>query len=167
MGADPKFLQELQIKNLDAEGFKRDAYLQFDVASIPNNHRVERALLKLYGRSYDDVGASKKADRVIAVGAFPLVDPYRQWKEETLTWANRTYLVGYDSLKTSLGYTNVPFEKERWHSIDLTTFVRAERESGRTRFTIGLHAPDQANGVAVLRSAESAFPPTLEIEHAP
>ena len=79
------------------------------------------------------------------------------WSEATLTWNNKP------PLGATLATFSVTSTTGTWVSIDVTSYVGAERAAGRTSLTLALIEPANGSMVEVASSEATANRPELRI----
>lgn len=114
----------LELKNHDI-GWRRQGYLRFDLSAVAGT--ITTAKLRLYGK----LGGS---DPLLSIGAFALASP-SNWSEAGLTWNNQPAVAG-----APLSSVNVVGSTASWYEWDVTSYVRAEKDAGRTSVSLAIKA---------------------------
>jgi hypothetical protein len=127
----------LHVKSDTTSGLTRDAYLRFDLGTAAT---VSAAKFRAYGRL-------TAADTVQAT-LFPVTG---SWSEPSLVWSPRPGYVSTNPLGT-ITVTSTTFG---WYEIDVTSYVRAERQAGRRLVSFALHATAPSNERLDLSSREA------------
>jgi len=116
----------------------RRSYLKFDISSIND---VERATLRLYGH------LSSTATREAVTTIYAVRDT--SWGERTVTWNTRP------DLDHVVGRVTVAGTTRQWLEIDVTRFVRAELQAGRSVISLSLRNVEHSSAFAEFGSRES------------
>ncbi|WFB61580.1 DNRLRE domain-containing protein [Paenibacillus sp. BR1-192] len=140
--------ERLLVKNVNSDpNVTRQAFLKFDTA--PYRAEVGTAVLHLYGAVTDGGGS------VIDTQVYGVED--LSWQEAMVTWLTKPdadhYLGTFKADKTW-----------KWHQVDVTSYVKKQRELGLEQISFGL-LQEAANGLVIqLHSKEnSQYHPYLEI----
>lgn len=113
----------LDVKSDSEPNLTRDAYLRFNLGSIPT---VSSAKFRVY--------AALSAVDSVTPSLYPVT---ASWTETALTWNSRP---GYVS-SNPLGAFTVTSTSYTWKEIDISAFVRNEHSAGRRVLSFALHAP--------------------------
>jgi hypothetical protein len=128
----------LDVKSDSEPNLTRDAYLRFNLGSVPS---VSSAKFRVYtALSYSDS---------VTPSLYPVTG---SWSETTLTWNSRP---GYVS-SNPLGAFTVTSTSYTWKEIDITPFVRSEHGAGRRVLSFALHSPATSVEKLIFPSREAA-----------
>ena len=119
-------------------GPNRDAYLKFDISSLPT--AGVGSVTFRFNATLSDPGR-------VATSVFAVSDT--SWSETGLTWKNRP------ARGASLGKTAVVTDQSFWYEIDVTDYARAQRAAGKTFISLALHNPDNSTPKIQVRSREA------------
>ena len=138
---------QLQVKQ-GAAGWNREGYVRFSLASVDS---VASATLRLYGR-LDNTAAAGAGFTVLNSGN-------TSWSESGTTWNSRL-----TAGTTVRGSGTVTGTAARWYDVDVSGFLRAEKQAGRNLVTFVIRAAAQSPSTIVFASDE-ATPngPRLEV----
>jgi hypothetical protein len=136
---------ELQVQSNSDLNLVRDAYLRFDLASVAS---VSSAKFRVYAALSESGAASATL--------YPVTG---SWSETALTWNLRP---GYVS-GNPLGALAPTSTTSGWHEIDVTSYVKSERQAGRTLVSFALHAPAPSVPRINAGSREASNPPSLVV----
>ena len=128
----------LDVKSSTVEGVNRDAYFKFDVSSLAPD---AIGSVKLRFR------ASLSAQTRLATSLFAVGDT--TWGETGITWNNRP------ALGAQVGTATFAWNLSLWYEIDLTAYVKAQREAGHGTVSLALHNTDKGATKATLNSREA------------
>ncbi|NEE02439.1 CBM96 family carbohydrate-binding protein [Phytoactinopolyspora halotolerans] len=130
---------KLLIKEASAD-YRRWAYMKFDLAG-ENHNEITAVRLRLNA-------AVKSGDHSIWVSAYGV--PNTSWIETGITWANKPAL---DSHVQSSRPVAGPAAEFEW---DVTDWVLAELESGRTVVSLAILCPSANNEVVMVDAREDS-----------
>jgi phosphatidylinositol-3-phosphatase len=137
----------LDVKTSGNVGQNSDTYLKFDVRDVPTSG-VESIRLRYYG-------ALSGRGRV-STGVFAVADT--GWTETSVTWKNKP------KMGNLLGTTTAASTQYGWFEVDVTSYVRAQRQAGRATISLGLHNPKRTTPRFRIHSREAAdFRPELVV----
>ena len=139
--------QEMVVKFSSDMQYAREAHLIFDVGDISAGQTVS---LRLNGRLSDARQATVTA-QILAVAN-------TTWSENSVTWSNRPASGALLGSLVINGTSPCPY------TVDLTSYVVAERAAGRTRIAIAIKSPNDALPYISFGSRESANRPELLIQ---
>jgi len=131
---------ELVSKANGTASYQRESYLKFDLTTVAT---VGRATLRLFGR-LSDARATNVQTGVYSVGV-------TTWNENTLTWNNKPA-----SGMTPVGGLTVVNTIEGWYDVDVTAFVRAEKDAGRNVIGLALKGVTDSLPYTSFNSKEAA-----------
>ena len=124
------------------------SYMKFDLRDVAS---VSRATLRLNSR-LSNTATSSVQTIVRAVAD-------TSWDERTVTWRNRP------AIGDALGSITVKGTTARWQEVDVTSYVQAEKRSGRNVITLALqnttHSSAQVQAASREKGAEA---PALVIQ---
>ena len=110
------------VKNGATDDVDRQAYLKFDISSLPTT--VANAKLRLYG------ALNTAGDTV----GFTINNvPTTTWSESTITWANKP---SNDS--TALATGSVSSTTNQWYEFDLTTYINNAKAAGQSTISLAV-----------------------------
>jgi hypothetical protein len=138
---------EMAVKFNSDTQYAREAYLIFDISGISTGQTVS---LRLNGRLSDA--------RQVSVSALIFAVANTAWSEASLTWSTRP------AAGAQLGSLIVTGTTARAYTVDLTTYVTAERVAGRTRIAIAIKSVNDTLPYISFGSRESASCPELLIQ---
>jgi len=127
----------MRVKKGSAAGNTYRGYLTFDVSQITANDRVT---LRLRGNASSVTGE---------VTATIYVVNDTSWDERTLTWNTRP------ALGKVLRSLTVEASAPQWVYVDVTKFVRAERQAGRNVISLALRSVAHTSAYAEFQSREA------------
>ena len=131
-----------------AAGANRITYLQFDLSSIST---ISSATLRLFGT------LSQEGNNSLAVGVFAAAGSFNETK---ITWSNRPAAVG-----SALAQANITTAGRRWYQWDLTSYLRQQKQAGKTTVTLILEGLTMSTSAAFFDSREAeANGPQLVID---
>jgi hypothetical protein len=116
----------------------RRSYVKFDISSV---NSVEHATLRLYGHLLST------ATREAVTTIYAVRDT--SWDERAVTWNTRP------NLDDVVGQVTVSGTTPQWFEIDVTRFVRAELQAGRSVVSLSLRNVVHSSAPAEFRSRES------------
>ncbi|GGB92465.1 ELWxxDGT repeat protein [Dyadobacter sediminis] len=145
------YFPDLEVKNVaesDAST-KRSSYVRFQ---LPQTFDVGSAKLRIYGHNHEN-------SKDIYLHAYGVDDD--SWTENGISKNNAPA-----ASTASLGYVAVN-DQYKYYEIDVTSYVKAQQESGNDLLTLLLADPNNRNTRLVFNSKEnSANPPQLVIQPA-
>jgi len=121
-----------------ATGTTRITYLQFDLSSIST---ISSATLRLFGT------LSQEGNSSLAVGVFAAASSFN---ETRLNWSNRPAIVG-----SALAQTTITTASRRWYQWDLTSYLRQQKQAGKTVVTLVLKGLTTSTSAAFFNSREA------------
>ena len=129
----------LEIKNHDY-GWNRKTYLKFDLASTSGS--VSAAKLRLYGA----LGGGNDIQLPLAV--FSATNT--SWTESSTSWSNQP-TTGTSPLANPVTLSTTP----GWWEWDITSFVQAEKNAGRTLVTLSVQSTAYSASIVTFNSKEA------------
>ena len=129
---------ELQVQSNADINLVRDAYLRFDLASVAS---VSSAKFRVYAALSESGSASATL--------YPVTG---SWSESSLIWNTRP---GYIS-SNPLGVLAPGTASFSTFEIDVTNYVKSERQAGRTLVSFALHSPAPSVPRIVTKSREAS-----------
>jgi hypothetical protein len=143
---------EMQVKNVTAPGWSREAYLRFDLTGVASADRITSAFVRVFGRQLDQF------ETTVKVGIYP-VSP-AGWTESGLTWNNRPAPTA-----APLMIGDVAGGSYSLYQFNVTEYLRQQKAAGATSVAFALRAPIVSEGWAGFVSDEaSAQRPELHVE---
>ncbi|GGB97012.1 CBM96 family carbohydrate-binding protein [Dyadobacter sediminis] len=141
----------LDIKNNISDfSAKRSSYLRFQ---LPSAAAVTSAKLRIYGHNHENT-------KSISVHAYGVDND--TWTESGIVRSNAPTVS-----TLSLGYVAVD-NTYKYYEIDVTSYVKAQQQSGETLVSLSLADPNNRNTRLVFNSKEnSSNPPQLIVQTAP
>jgi ELWxxDGT repeat protein len=130
---------ELHVKRSSTVGNTREAYLRFDLSSVPT---VGSAKLRLFGKLSNTVNPSVVTTVYNAAGT--------TWGEAAVTWDTKPA-----AGTTSRGTITVAGTTAKWYELDLTGFLKAEKAAGRNLVTLVLKNGTVTDALTVFNSDEA------------
>ncbi|HEX4795183.1 MAG TPA: PQQ-dependent sugar dehydrogenase [Humisphaera sp.] len=121
-----------------ATGTNRITYLQFDLSLITT---ISSATLRLFG------SLSQEGNNSLAVGVFAAGGSF---SENKLIWSNRPAAVG-----SALAKATITTASRRWYQWDLTSYLRQQRQAGKTVVTLVLKGLTTSTSAAFFSSREA------------
>lgn len=131
----------LVVKKSAGTSNTREAYLKFNVGSVSAT-ALKNARLRLFG------GINVATAQNFAVGLYSAAGT--AWTETGLTWNNRP------ATAAALATVTLPDAKMRWYEWDLTSYLRAQRQAGKTVITLVLRGLSTSDAAALFNSKEAA-----------
>ena len=124
------------------EQYQRDAYLKFDIRDLDVTN-MGAAKLRVYGH----LSGSKDINEVLA-----LYDaPGAKWGESSITYDNRPSVS-----RKALATATVTNDENQWWEFDVTAWLRAQKDAGRTIVTLVLRNLDSSSVFTILHSRNAA-----------
>ncbi|QRR00160.1 CBM96 family carbohydrate-binding protein [Dyadobacter sandarakinus] len=138
----------LEIKNFSGDpAVRRSSYLRFQ---LPASTTVGSAKLRIYGHNHENTKA-------ISLHAYGIDND--NWTEVGITKSNAP-----GASTSSLGFTTIT-DAYKYYEIDVTSYVKAQQQSGEKLVSLLLSDPNNRNTRIILNSREaSANPPQLVIQ---
>jgi hypothetical protein len=133
--------QDLQVKNVNAPGWSREAYLRFDLAGVPSADQINSAFVQVVGRQRDNVVSG------VPVGLYA-VSP-AGWTESGLTWNNRPSPTGGPLMTANI------ITGELTYLFNVTEYLRQQKAAGATAVAFALRATEVSEGWASFYSDEA------------
>jgi hypothetical protein len=125
----------------------RESYMKLDISDVKPGDTVT---LRLYGR-LSDTRAASVTTRIYAVSS-------TSWTERGITWNTRP-----TAETTAQASVVVSGTASRWYSVNLTSFIQAQRSAGNTSVSIALKNPSDTLPYISFASRESTNQPQLLI----
>jgi endoglucanase len=138
-------LSYLLMKN-SAPGYNRETFVKFDLSGMGT---VSQARIRVFAA----------ADRSETVNLGVHGAAGAAWTEGGITWNSRP------PTGASLGSTSVNGTTSQWHEIDVTSFVVAEKQAGRSVVTLVLRVPAESAAMIKAESREGSSGPELVVTH--
>jgi hypothetical protein len=132
----------LDVKS-NSPGLNRDAYFRFDTSSLSGD--VSSAKLRFYG--------GLTASGTMSAGVFAVHDT--GWSESGLSWSTRP------KVGEQLGGVTISSTSNGWYEVDVSDYVRAERNAGHTAVSLVVHSLKVTTAKLGIASRESANAPRL------
>jgi probable HAF family extracellular repeat protein len=126
----------LLVETNGTAGNNSDTYFKFNTAGIIN---VTSARLNIYAA----VSNTKDTLGVTACGTST------NWTETGITWNNRP------ALGAIIASTNISGKTFAWYTLDVTSYVQAQKAAGSNVFSLALHATNSTSGNVSLNSKEA------------
>lgn len=137
----------LDVNTSKNQGQSADTYFKFDVGGISAGD-IGSVKLRFYG--------ALSRWRRVASDVFAVADT--NWTEKGVTW-NRRPAMGA-RLDGTVAVSNI----KAWYEVDVTSYVRAQRQAGRSTISLGLHNPQNSTTPFRIHSREAAtFRPELVV----
>ena len=125
----------------------RESYLKLDISNVKPGDTVT---LRLYGR-LSDTRAASVTTRIYAVSS-------TSWTERGITWNTRP-AAGTTAQASVIVSGTTP----QWYSVNLTSFIQAQRSAGKTSISIALKNSSDTLPYISFASRESTNKPQLVI----
>jgi endoglucanase len=139
--------RQLLVKKGFASDNTRRSYLKFDISHLET---IGTASLRLYGR------VSNASTARVRISIHRVSN--ESWDEQTMTWSTKP------SYGAMLGTVSVRGATAQWVSLDVTAFVRAQKQAGRKTISLALRALEHTSAYAIFESREAGlFAPQLAI----
>ena len=115
----------------------RDAYLRFDLSSVTN---ISSAKLRIF--------AGLSASGTYTTWAYSVANT--NWGETNVTWNTRPVL------SNALNSVTVSGTTLAWYTIDVTSFIKSEKDAGRNLVCLGVHAQTNSTSFVKINSREAS-----------
>ncbi|MFZ4507154.1 MAG: S8 family serine peptidase [Fimbriimonas sp.] len=121
--------------------FNRRAYFKIDTSAVPGT--VSKVLLRFQAAKWASANTS------VSVNAYPTSTA---WSQNTLTWNNAPSASAGPISAVTITNPGYVFN---WYTIDITNYVRAERDNGRPVVSLYLQTPTAIGEGVDIRSREN------------
>jgi glucose/arabinose dehydrogenase len=125
-----------------SEQYQRDAYLKFDISDLDVTS-MGSAKLRVYGH----LSGSKDINQVLAL----YEAPGAKWGERTITYDNRPA-----TSRKAIATATVTNDENQWWEFDLTSWLRSQKDAGRTIVTLALRNLDASSVFTILHSRNAS-----------
>ncbi|MEJ7711856.1 MAG: DNRLRE domain-containing protein [Pyrinomonadaceae bacterium] len=133
--------ETLHVKRSSSTGLSRQTYLKFEVGNFAQ--RIKSARLRVYGQLTSTNSAN------VPVGVYSVTDT--GWDENQLTWSNKP-----SSATALLSGFMVTDTRARWHEVDITAYVEAERTAGRGTISLVLKGTKTSSAYPTFNAREAS-----------
>jgi hypothetical protein len=141
--ADTNFgsAQRLEVKRVNAPGYTRETYLNFQIFGVSSPDRINSAVVRLFGRKLDNVVTS------VPVGLHGVSSV--NWNESLLTWNNKPAAAA-----TPLDTASVASTAGQWYEFDVTDYLKQQKAAGVSRVSFAVKAQTVSEGWVGFNSEE-------------
>ena len=115
----------MEVKNVAAPGYTRQAYLQFGLDQLGAGKDITSAKVRLNGKLLN-MGVT-----AMPIGLYPVAST--TWSETGLTWSNKPAMGA-----TALATKSVTGLTGAWYEYDVTSYLRQQRAAGATAVSFAL-----------------------------
>jgi hypothetical protein len=127
--------------------YNDDSYLKFDVSTAG---AITSATLKV------TAALTSTADGALTLSVYPVSDT--TWTEAAITWNSKPARSA-----SPLASTSVTRDSYAVYTLDVTTYVAAQKAAGHPVVSFALHDPSAANARVLMQSKEGGTAPTLVV----
>jgi hypothetical protein len=131
----------LEVRKSSIAGQQREAYLRFDLTTVPSAGRITSAVVRLYGKL--------SAAGSVPVGLYPVASG--TWTEGGVKWSAKPAAGA-----TALGTKTVASTTAAWVEYDVTAYLKQQKAAGATTFNLALKATAYTTPWASFNSDEAA-----------
>ena len=132
----------LEVKNVTAPGYSRQAYLSFDLSGVASADQITSAKVRLFGNLLNTAAPS------IALGLYPVAT---SWTESGLTWNNKP-APGTTAAATG----TVTGATAKWYEFDVTNSLKQQKLAGAASVAFAIKGTATGEGWAGFNSDEAS-----------
>ncbi|MBD0254889.1 MAG: DNRLRE domain-containing protein [Cytophagales bacterium] len=135
---------ELKTSSATNDGYNRNAFLRFNLTGYAS---IATARLRFY---VSQGGSATASSPVISTNVHSVANT--AWTESGISWANQPTLG-----KTLGSFTVTGGHSGAWVEVDVTAYVKAEKNAGRNTVSFGLKNATTSSTTVQIHSREAAF----------